>query len=249
MGERVQAPATIMYRTSVISPSRFVVILGCLFANLVSLRAQTLISLSPASVIGGSPVFYQSAYNSGSSVYSAGNIFNQQSGAVNMSSQSGNAWFPDDTYGVSNRFITIDLGASYVLSSIQIFNSNQADRATGSFSLSAGNSITAAPNTFIFSQGQMVSSPVTLLGATALTNSTSTPVTGQTFSITDTTAYRYLTLTAIDFPSSGGFVNAGLAEVRIYSAIPEPSTYAAIFGAAALGAAMWRRRRTAEKNV
>jgi hypothetical protein len=232
-----------------ISFVRFAALLGGLIASLAPIHAQTLITLTPASVIGGSPIFFQSVYNSGSSVYQAGNIFNQQSGAVNMSSQAGNAWFPDDTYGLGNRFVTIDLGASYVLSSIQIFNSNQADRATGSFSLSAGNSITVAPTTSGFSQGQMVGSPTTLLAATALTNSTSTPVTGQTFPITDPTAYRYLTLRAIDFPSSGGFVNAGLAEVRFYSAIPEPSTYAAIFGAAALGFAVWRRRRAAGAAV
>ncbi len=229
-----------------ISLFRFAALTGCLILSLAPIQAQSLITLTPASVIGGSPVFHQQVYNSGSSVYQAGNIFNQQSGTVNMATQGGNAWFPDDTFGMSNRFVTIDLGASYVLSSIQIFNSNQADRATGSFSLSAGNSITAAPTTSGFSQGQAVSSPTTLLGATALTNSTFNPVSGQTFSITNATAYRYLTLTAIDFPSSGGFVNAGLAEVRLYSsAIPEPSTYAAIFGGAVLGFVVWNRRRAA----
>jgi hypothetical protein len=36
---------------------------------------------------------------------------------------------------------------------------------------------------------------------------------------------------------------SGAATVGVLSAIPEPSTYAAIFGAAALGLAAWRRRR------
>lgn len=217
--------------------------LGGLVSCLAPLEAQTLISLAPANVIGGSPVFLTSVYNVGA--YAAGNIFNQQSGAVDMSVQAGNAWFPSESVGTTNRFVTIDLGASYVLSSIQIFNSNQVDRGTGSFSLSAGNAITAGANDGGISTGQVVSSATSLLGATALTYSTFNPVSGQTFALNDGNAYRYLTLVLIGVPSTGGpFANVGLAEVRLFgSAIPEPSTYAALFGASALGFAFWRRRR------
>lgn len=217
-----------------------------MLAAVASLRAQTQITLTPTSVIGGSPVFSANRYNDAASAYQAGNIFNQQSGTVDMTSQQNNAWFPSEDFGTTNRYVTIDLGASYVLSSIQIFNSNQADRGTGHFSLSGGNAIVTGPADGFLTTGSAVSSPVTILGSTALTYSTVNPVTGQSFAISDTTAYRYLTLTAIDVPSGGGFSNVGLAEVRIFgSAIPEPSTYAAIFGAVALGCAYWRRRRTA----
>jgi hypothetical protein len=186
------------------APFALAALFGCLISGLAPLQAQSLIPLTPASAIGGSPVFFNNAYNDLGSVYRPGNLFNQQSGVVDMSTQPGNAWFPSDTYGATNRFVTIDLGARYVLSSIEIFNSNQADRGTGSFSLSASNSTAAGGTEGSLPTGQVVSSPTVLLGATPLTSSTSNPVTGQTFSITDTTAYRYLTLTAINVPSSGG---------------------------------------------
>ena len=188
--------------------SRYSALLFVVGLFIHTLPAQTLITLTPSSAIGGSPVFLTSVYNSGA--YAAGNIFNQQSGAVDMSTQSGFAWFPSDSFATTNRFVTIDLGASYVLSSIQIFNSNQADRATGHFSLSAGSSLTTGALEGSLSTGQVVSSPVALLGSTALTFSAANPVTGQSFSISDATPYRYLTLTLIDMPSSGGpFVNLG----------------------------------------
>lgn len=226
-------------------PSRLLCSFALLLSVAAGVRAQTLIVLTPTSVIGGSPVFSANVYNSSSSAYQAGNIFNQQSGSVDMSSQPFNAWFPSEAFGTTNRYVTIDLGASYVLSSIQIFNSNQADRGTAHFSLSGGNSLTTGALDGGLSTGSAVASPSTILGSTSLTYSTVNPVTGQSFAISDTTAYRYLTLTAIDVPSGGGFANVGLAEVRIFgSAIPEPSTYAAILGVAALGCAIWRRRRT-----
>lgn len=210
----------------------------------VGSQAQTLITLTPTSVIGGSPVFSFSAYNDGASAYGAGNLFNQQAGAVDMTFQPGNAWFPSETAGTGNRFVTIDLGAAYVLSSIEIFNSNQPDRGTGHFTLSASNTVAAGPLELGQNTGQVLFSPSFLLAPTALTYS-STPgvVSGQSFALSSGAAYRYLQLTAIDVPTGGGFSNVGLAEVRLYAAaVPEPSTYAMIFGAAALGLAALRRR-------
>jgi len=49
----------------------------------------------------------------------------------------------------------------------------------------------------------------------------------------------------IRIESADGFsVYATTSQLTIASAIPEPSTYAALFGAGALGFAVWRRRRT-----
>lgn len=207
------------------------------------LAGQTLISLTPASAIGGSPVFFDSNYNVGA--YAAGNLFNQQTGVVNMSTQPGNAWFPYEGVATTNRFVTIDLGASYQLSSIQIFNSNQSDRGTGSFSLSASNSVATGSFESTHPLGSTLSAPTMLISPTPLFFSTDNPATGQTFSITDGNSYRYLQITAISVPGSGGpFSNVGLAEVRVYAAaVPEPSTYAMLLGASALGCAMWCRRR------
>jgi autotransporter-associated beta strand protein len=56
-----------------------------------------------------------------------------------------------------------------------------------------------------------------------------------------------LQLTSIRFADYGNvFGQIDAAGFITPSAIPEPSTYAAIFGAAALGFAVWRRRRNAE---
>jgi hypothetical protein len=213
-------------------------------ASLSSLPAQSLITLTPSNVIGGSPTFFNSTYN-GSPAYSAGNIFNQQTGPVDTTGQSNLVWFPFENIGTTNRFITIDLGASYVLSGIDIFNSNQTDRGTGHFSLSASNSIAVGGTDGGFALGSVVSAPTMLINSTALTFSTANPVTAQSFSISDGNAYRYLQLTAIDVPATGGpFAAPGLAEVRLYAAaVPEPSTYAALLGAAALGLVAWRRRK------
>ena len=209
-----------------------------------STQAQSFLTLSPANVIGGSPVFFDSDYNS--STYQAGYIFNQQTGAVDMTPQFGNAWFPyefSDNSGTVNRFATIDLGAPTVLSSIEIFNSNQSDRGTLHFSLDGGNSIQSGSSDHGHSTGSIVSSPVSLLGSTSLTYSVANPVVGQSFAISDPTPYRYLTLNLIDGQADSGSTlsGIGLAEVRI-STVPEPAEYAAVTGAALLGFVIWRRR-------
>jgi hypothetical protein len=227
-------------------PRSFAAFLLLLCVAAVPLAAQSQLTLSSANVIGGSPVFFNSPYNTGA--YAAGNIFNQPSGAVDMTVQSGFAWFPYENIGTTNRYLTIDLGARYVLSSIDIFNSNQADRGTGHFSLSASNTFTTGAPDGGIGTGAAISAPTMLINATALTFIADTnPVAAQSFTISDGNAYRYLQLTAIDLPSSGGpFANSGLAEVRLYgtAAVPEPSTCAAILGAGALGLTAWRRRRS-----
>lgn len=212
----------------------------------VATRAQVFINLSPSNVIGGSPVFFDSDYNGGGPAgYQAGNIFNQQTGAVDMSSQPGNAWFPYEFSGsgLVNRFVTIDFGTPTVLTNIEIFNSNQPDRGTLNFSLSGGNSIQPGATDNGHAVGSVLSSPVSLLGSTALTYSVANPVTGQSFAISDPTAYRYLQLVLIDGQSQDTLSGVGLAEVRITgTAVPEPEEYAAITGAALVGFMIWRRR-------
>jgi hypothetical protein len=230
-----------------------------------------LIPLTSANVIGGSPVIDGSsnpvAYNSGSSAFQPGNIFNQPTGSVSPSGDFINpgysAWLPAGNVGagaagpfpsLANRYVVIDLGANYVLTGIDLFNSTFSQRATGTFSVTASNSITGASADGGFAQGMALSGTVTtLLGSTALsyTNTQPSPVTDQAFVISDTNPYRYvqitlLTATGLDTdPSHNQIFGSGLAEVRIsgsVSAIPEPSTYAAIAGAAMLGLATWRRR-------
>ena len=233
-------------------------VLGALAAG--TALAQQIV-LSPSSVIGSSPSSdggtNTTNWNANTYPYTAGTIFSQQSGSVSGSAGSwaNNTWFPAASIGgtyatVDNRYVVIDLGGAYTLSSIQIFNGTATYQHTGTFALRASNSITAASNEGGFTRGQTLLSPVTLIGSTALNfTNNENPVTGQSFSISDTTAYRYL---QIDLLTAAGSLNGGvmdirgssLSEVRIngVSAIPEPSTYAAMAGAAMLGLAVWRRR-------
>jgi len=52
----------------------------------------------------------------------------------------------------------------------------------------------------------------------------------------------------VGYEGTGGNGSLAVFEVTSGSAIPEPSTYAAIFGAGVLGLACWRRRRPAARN-
>lgn len=225
--------------------TKLALLIGCsLLGGCLPSVAQIQISLDSSSVIGGSPVFSDNAYTVGT--YAAGNIFNQQSGAVDMTTQVGNAWFPSEVHGITDRFVTIDLGTPTPLSSIEIFNSNQADRGTAHFRLDGGNSITAGTDDGGIGVGSILSSPVALLGSTAVSYDPAPGVvTGQSFAISDATAYRYLQLTLVDGQSFDPLSGVGLAEVKFFSAVPEPSTYGTIFAASALVFGIWRRRQTA----
>ena len=209
----------------------------------VATQAQVFLTLSAGNVIGGSPVFSDSNFDVAGIGYAARNIFNQQTGPVVMSPQQGNAWFPYEFSGsgLVNRFVTIDLGASTVLSNIEIFNSNQADRGTLHFSLAGGDSIVSGGLESGHALGSVLATPVTLLPSTVLTYSTANPVAGQSFSISDMNPYRYLQLTLIDGQAHDPVAGLGLAEVRI-SAVPEPAGYAGVTGAVLLGFMVWRRR-------
>lgn len=52
----------------------------------------------------------------------------------------------------------------------------------------------------------------------------------------------------VGYEGTGGNGSLAVFEVTSVSAIPEPSTYAAIFGAGVLGLACWRRRRPSARN-
>lgn len=224
----------------------------------MGLAAQ--LSLTSSNVIGSSPWGDGGTVNNWNTpgVYQAGVIFSQQTGNVSggAAQWANNTFFAAPNVSganstIDNRYIVIDLGAAYVLSSFQLFNGAATYQHTGTFSILASNSITAASNENGFTRGQTLSTPTTLLGSTSLSfTNGADPVTGQSFSISDNTAYRYV---QIDLLTAAGSLNgstmdirgSSLSEVRIFgaSAIPEPSTYAAIAGAAMLGLAVWQRRR------
>ena len=88
-----------------------------------------IILLTPSAAISGTPTSLNSDYKGGLDTganYVAGNLFNQQTGAVSVTSQQGNVWFGTDLPGdgLLKRWVTIDLGAAYSLSHLEVFSSN-----------------------------------------------------------------------------------------------------------------------------
>ena len=222
----------------------------CLAATAV-LRAD-IILLTPAAAIGGTPTFLDSDYKGELNIsggYAAGNLFNQQTGDVNVTTQQGNVWFGTDLAGAGpvNRWVTIDLGAAYSLSHIEVFNSNQSDRGTGEISLYGANAIEVDADPF---NGYTLTSPTLLINNASLTYAAGVnPIAGNIYTVGDQSAFRYLqiwTLSYADTPLSP--TGTGLAELRVFeftpAPVPEPGTWAAaalLAGGAAF--ARWRRAR------
>lgn len=241
---------------------------AALLVGFVSLTAIAAVSaqqivLGPSNVVGSSPWGDHSssptAWNSpgSGSDYRASTLFGQQTGSVSggAGQWNGNTWFPSPNVGGSGAsldsgYVVIDLGAPYYLSSIELFNGTGSYEHVGNFTLSASNSLTNAAD--VTNYGQVLVSPFTLLGSTALTFAGGDPVSGQAFGVDDSVAYRYLQISVTAAGSLNGDTmdirGASLSEVRVFgstSAVPEPSTYALMAGAAILGFAVWRRRARA----
>lgn len=219
-------------------------ILAVLLAPALPAQTYVQISLAPSSVVGGGSTWDSTSFD-GSATFSSSNVLNQQSGSVAETTGTGT---PDGSFwlGPENSdyaYFVIDLGAAYEISRIDLFNThNQGyfDRGTNGFTISVSNSVENAGE----DAGLALTDSVSLLTA-SLPQGLVDPITGLTYTsanglVADATAYRYLQFTTNSRHGSG----TGLAEIRVYtSAIPEPSTYAAMAGALALGVAAWRRRR------
>jgi len=231
------------------NPLRLFALLGLALLSASIARAD-LIFLTPSAAIGGTPTFldadYKGDFNTGAG-YAAGNLFNQQTGDVNVTTQQGNVWFGTDLSGAGpvNRWVTIDLGAAYSLSYVEIFNSNQADRGTGAVSLYGANAIEIDADPF---NGYTLTSSTQLLNNASLTYASGVnPIAGNIWTIGDATPYRYLQIVALSYANTPlEPTGTGLAEFRVYEAapVPEPGTWAAaalLAGGAAL--VRWRQRK------
>lgn len=137
----------------------------------------------------------------------------------------------DDTSGVYYFFDTaMDVSGSSLLSiSAQLLGGNTAATFQVTLFDNTGGSATAVFSTSDFVGSTFVTGTATLTTTTAFnaTDVGSFVITGATLNGVDTLSLKIDELTASA------------------SAIPEPSTYAALAGVGALGLAAWRRRRTA----
>lgn len=214
-------------------------------------HAQQII-LTSSNVIGGGATVYSGTWNAGA--YNALAVVDAQTGTVadNNSTPAGgpfNYWLPPDSTVGASAYFVLNLGAPYVLSQIDLFNTRNAgmgDRATTTFSMLASNATSWNSGTNGY---DLSGTTVTILTGTLPAVGDYNNITAATFTAgTSTaltnigTAYQFLQFTATGYTGAYG---AGLNEIRVYgTAIPEPSTYAALLGAIAAGVAAWRRRAT-----
>ena len=148
---------------------------------------------------------------------------------------------PDN--GPATPYITIDLGAQFVLSSVTLYNTANAfngDRGTGDFSIFGSNTVAL---------GQLVA-PTLVASGTLTTGVPGAAPLGESF--TATGSFRYLSFNPTSVASAVPIVNNiqnnyGLNELKVFgTAVPEPTSWAMLMiGFGIVGAAA-RRRRSAE---
>ncbi len=142
------------------------------------------------------------------------------------------------------------LGGNLVFSSGTI---SPNDTGVGTLTLAAGKSFSMSGGTLALNLGTAFDQ-ITGTGALSLTGGTiAFDTTGAGFSYTSSyqifsgfgnTSFSALTLSGYDSVNYLASISDSGVLSFATAGIPEPSTYAAIFGATALGLAAWRRRRT-----
>lgn len=211
---------------------------------LASAVAAGQISLLPSNAIGGTSIFPGSAWNydGPGGPYGVQNILNQQTGSIHEGAYDGSYWLND---GVAAAYIVIDLGAEFQITSISLFNTDNGgnnDRGTGQFQIDAGNSVGAPTG-----NGSDINGPLTtiLSGTLSAANGSDYYLSEQSFSVSDTGAYRYLRFEPLTLAVSGTPYSStayGLDEIRVFgdpAAVPEPATW---LTAVPLLALLWKRR-------
>jgi hypothetical protein len=203
------------------------------------------ITLDASNIIGST-----TAYDSR---FLADYIVDNQSGVITETKQTANdadgGYWLNPNNGTADAWITIDLGNSYVIDFLELFNTHNAqyfDRGTGDFRILASNSVTQTS-----SMGFNLSGSVsTLIDSTLLSESGSQadPLTAQSFTSSNTNAFRYIQFKADSVAAGGspccGANVYGLNEIRIsgVTSVPEPTSIA-IFSLALMGLASRRFKK------
>lgn len=213
----------------------------CTLANVAN---AGLIDLNTNNVIGST-----SPYDSR---FLAQYVLDNQSGAITETNQVGNdtdgGYWLNPNNGTADAWITIDLGAAYVIDFVELFNTHNAqyfDRGTGDFRILASNSVIQVGNMgFDLAGTETVLIDSTLLAQGGVQAGV---LDGQNFAVADTNAFRYIQFNADSVAVGGnpccGTNVYGLNEIRI-TAVPEPTTLA-IFALAIMGLASRRFKKHA----
>jgi hypothetical protein len=196
------------------------------------------ITLTSASVIGGSGTQDSATFNNGQ--YGASQVTDEQTGGISIEDNSSTPlttyWLGPDT--TNSAYFVVDLGASYTLAQISLFNTHNsfyADRGTNAFHIDASNSVFSAGTAGF----DLVSATTILSGNLAFANpATEIFYTSGNGLSSGGNAYQYLRFTADTYYSQG----SGLNEIRVFAAIPEPSTCAALAGLLVGSIALFAKR-------
>ena len=212
----------------------------------VPLAAQTVsqITLNSGNVIGGSQTLNGLAFNAGA--FTATNVVDEQTGTIGSEVFFQNYWLGLD--GSTTGYFVLDLGAATQIAQLSLFNTHNGpdgdDRSTATFHVAAANSVTfvdALHGFDLVSGTTILSSSLPLPDNTPLVENIFTSGNGLNIGGIN---YRYIRFTydSIAGPPGRGPNGGGLHEIRVFTAVPEPSTYALIGGVAAGAVVLLRRR-------
>lgn len=196
---------------------KFIVLLALAAVSTAGQAVQVV--LGPSSVVGASGSF--------DARFLPDNIVDQQSSAITDVSGS-TYWLNLTNSGATQVYITLDLGAAYRIDELVLFNTHNDtwfDRGTGAFSVLGANAVVD-----MGAGNFKVTGPAVTLVSGALAASTTTVPVGQTFAVSDTGAYRYISFQPTGVASlnaAAGPTAYGLNEFRVYAtAVPEPAPIA-----------------------
>lgn len=171
-------------------------------------------------------------------------------GASNANRFGSNNWFDTGNTGAGSTLAEAIAGNNYIQFTVTPL-SGSAFTPT-SFVFNWERSGTGPGSVTLRSSADSYSSDLgSLTGLSAsLTTGNSITITGLT-NLTTATTFRLYGYGATATSGTGGFdTSSNAVNVQLNgTAIPEPSTYAAIFGAVVLGGAVWHRRRQRQKTI
>ena len=174
------------------------------------------IPLTPASVIGNYGLYTLSG------TYTAGAIFDAQTGAITEEIYGLNHWLNSDN-GPVDAYITVDLGGQYKLAAFDLFNSSNGfygDRGTGNFTLLGSNSVADDG-----ANGKTLAGTIiTVASGTLAAAAPSVERVAQHFAATNAAPVRYLQFRpqSVGAVSPFGPSSYGLNELRVFgAAVPE----------------------------